>query len=53
EASSPETGTLALAYLAARIAYVPAYASGIPYLRSAIWAVGFGATMAMAGAALV
>ncbi len=26
-------------YLAARIAYVPAYAFGIPYLRSAIWGI--------------
>lgn len=28
-------------YLWARVAYVPAYAAGIPYLRSAIWVVSF------------
>ncbi len=30
----------ALAYLAARIVYVPLYAFGIPFVRSAAWAVG-------------
>ncbi|MEM1345443.1 MAG: MAPEG family protein [Pseudomonadota bacterium] len=51
-ASTPQTEAAALTYLAARVAYVPAYVSGIPYLRSAIWAVGFGATLSMVVAAL-
>ncbi len=38
-------GTLTLwgawLYLVARILYVPLYAAGIPYLRSAVWAVSF------------
>ena len=28
-------------YLWARVAYVPIYAAGIPYLRTAVWAVSF------------
>lgn len=47
ERSSGLTATCAWLYLGARVLYVPAYASGAPYLRSAIWAVGFGATVAM------
>ena len=53
EQSSAYTQTCAWVYLGARILYVPAYASGIMYLRSAIWAVGFLATTAMLAAALV
>lgn len=41
------TATLAFAYLAARIAYVPAYAFGWMPWRSVIWMVGFGATIAL------
>jgi len=51
-ASSPQTEAAAVTYLAARVVYVPAYVSGIPYLRSAIWAVGFGATLSMVATAL-
>ena len=47
------TAGCAWAYLIARIVYIPAYASGIPYLRSAVWAVGFFATTAMFVAALI
>ncbi len=43
--SSPLTTAAAWAYLAARIAYVPAYAAGIPLLRSLIWAAGQAATL--------
>jgi uncharacterized MAPEG superfamily protein len=46
------TQTCAWAYLAARIAYVPAYALGLTPWRSAIWGVGFFATLAMIIAAL-
>ena len=53
EQSTAYTATCAWIYLGARVLYVPAYASGIPYLRSAIWAVGFFATVAMLAAALV
>lgn len=45
--TTPLTKTCAWTYLIARIAYVPAYIFGIPYLRSAIWTVGFGATLTM------
>lgn len=51
--SSPVTRSCAWTYLVARILYVPAYASGILYLRSAIWAVGFFATLVMVLAALI
>ncbi len=51
--STPYTETCAWVYLGARMLYVPAYASGIMYLRSAIWFVGFLATTAMIAAALV
>ena len=46
-ASSTTTETCAWIYLAARILYVPAYASGIFLVRSLIWSVGFGATFVM------
>lgn len=46
------TEACAWIYLAARIAYVPAYASGVFLLRSLIWSIGFFATIAMLIAAL-
>lgn len=36
-----DTALGAQLYFWARVAYVPVYAAGIPYLRSAIWAVSF------------
>ena len=51
--SSAFTELCAHAYLVARIAYVPAYAAGAVPWRSAIWAVGFLATIAMLIAALL
>ncbi|OSP56113.1 MAPEG family protein [Pseudoruegeria sp. SK021] len=50
--STPFTATCAWLYLAARIAYVPAYWLGLAPWRSVIWAVGFGATVAMILSAL-
>jgi uncharacterized MAPEG superfamily protein len=47
------TATCAWVYLAARILYVPAYAFGWRPWRSAIWALGFFATLAMIVAALL
>lgn len=47
DGGSQATATCAILYLAARVLYVPAYASGIFMLRSLIWAIGFGATVAM------
>ena len=47
------THACALAYLAARIAYVPAYAWGLTPWRSVVWAVGFFATILMLLAALL
>lgn len=43
----------ALVYLAARVAYVPLYALGVAPWRSAVWGVGFFATVAMLIAALI
>jgi uncharacterized MAPEG superfamily protein len=43
----------AWAYLGARIAYVPAYYFGWRPWRSAIWGVGFGATILMLVASLL
>jgi len=51
--STPLTQGCAWTYLAARIAYVPAYAFGLSPWRSLIWAVGFLATTGMLIAALV
>ncbi len=51
--STPFTQTCAWVYLAARILYVPAYALGLAPWRSAVWGVGFCATIAMIIAALV
>ncbi len=53
QASSPLTRGAAAVYLTARVLYVPAYALGLPWQRSAIWGVGFFATLAMLGAALL
>ena len=38
----------ALGFLIARVAYVPAYMSGIPVLRSVIWLVGVASLVIMA-----
>ncbi len=51
-ASSELTVTCAWTYLIARVLYVPAYASGIFMLRSAVWFVGFVATAVMIVAAV-
>lgn len=51
--STPVTQTAAWTYLGARILYVPAYAFGWRPWRSAIWAVGFFATLTMIVAALL
>lgn len=52
EQSTPYTETCAWVYLGARILYIPAYVVAISYLRTIVWAVGFGATVAMIVAAL-
>lgn len=51
--SSGVTQACAWVYLMARILYVPAYAWGLRPWRSAIWAAGFLATLAMIVAALI
>lgn len=51
--STATTQFAALTYLAARVAYIPAYAFGWRPWRSAIWFVGFFATLTMLIAALV
>ena len=53
DASSLLTQACALAYLGARILYVPAYAFGWTPWRSVIWAVGFLATLLMLLAGLL
>jgi len=47
DASNPTTEAAAWTYLVARILYIPAYASGVSFLRSIIFAVGFAATLVM------
>ena len=47
------TAACAWVYLAARVAYVPAYALGLRPWRSVIWAAGFLATVAMIVASLI
>lgn len=51
-ASTTATENCAWVYLAARVLYVPAYASGIFLVRSLIWSVGFAATIVMLWVAL-
>lgn len=51
--SSTVTQYAAYIYLAARVLYVPAYAFGLRPWRSAVWAVGFAATLTMILAALI
>ena len=50
--STGYTTLLAWIFLAARIAYVPAYAYGLRPGRSIIWVIGFGVTVLMLIAAL-
>ena len=45
--SSAVTEACALAYIAARVVYVPLYWFGVPWLRTVAWAVGFLATVIM------
>ena len=51
--STGVTQTAAWIYLGARVAYIPAYYLGLRPWRSAIWAVGFAATVTMILAALI
>ena len=51
--SSPVTEACAWIYLAVRILYVPVYVFGLAPWRSAIWFVGFLATMTMIVASLI
>ena len=53
EATSGFTAACAWIYLAARVLYIPAYASGVRYLRSVIWSIGFLATVALFLAAIL
>ncbi|MEM9783706.1 MAG: MAPEG family protein [Pseudomonadota bacterium] len=50
--SSPVTEGAAVTYLVARIAYAPVYWAGVPWVRSALWALGMAATVVMLIAAL-
>ncbi|EEW24477.1 MAPEG family protein [Rhodobacter ferrooxidans] len=51
--STAVTQTAAWTYLAARLAYIPAYALGLAPWRSLIWSVGFFATVTLLVAALI
>ena len=53
EESTQVTRRAANVYLIARVLYIPAYAFGWTPWRSAIWAVGFFATLTMLIAALI
>ncbi|MEM6676800.1 MAG: MAPEG family protein [Pseudomonadota bacterium] len=52
-ATGPVTAAAATVYLLARIAYVPCYWTGVPWLRSAVWALGMAGTVVMLVAGLV
>ena len=52
EGSTWLTAACAWTYLAARVAYVPAYVLGLVPWRSVVWTVGFAATVLMILAAL-
>ncbi|WP_281685469.1 MAPEG family protein [Thalassobaculum salexigens] len=45
--SAAMTEACALAYIVARVVYVPLYWFGVPWLRTVVWAVGFFATVIM------
>ena len=51
--STPVTQYAAWTYLGARVLYIPAYAFGWRPWRSAIWGVGFFATLTMIVASLI
>ncbi len=51
--TTPTTALAAQVYLAARILYIPAYVSGLPWLRSVIWAVAMLAILVLLGCALI
>ncbi len=51
--STTTTAIAAWTYVAARLFYIPAYALGLSPWRSAIWAVGFFATLSLLGSALI
>lgn len=51
--STATTQYAAYAYLIARVAYIPAYALGLTPWRSAIWGIGFAATLTMLIASLL
>jgi uncharacterized MAPEG superfamily protein len=53
DAGSTFTAGCAVAYLASRLLFVPAYLFGWTPWRSLIWGVGFGATLLMVLAAFV
>lgn len=53
DAATAQTALAAKIFVIARIAYVPAYASGVPLLRSVIWGVGFFACVFMVGQAVL
>lgn len=50
--SSAVTEGCAIAFVVARVAYVPCYWLGVRWGRSVVWTVGFGATVLMTIAAL-
>lgn len=53
EKSSSLTVTSSWAYLIARVLYVPAYMSGIPFIRSLLWSIAFLATITLLVVALL
>jgi uncharacterized MAPEG superfamily protein len=52
KASSERTALGAELYFWARLAYLPVYLIGIPYLRSAVWGVSFLGILMLVGALL-
>lgn len=52
ERGTPQTALAAQVYFWARLAYLPVYVIGVPYLRSAIWAVSLWAILRLLWALL-
>lgn len=50
---TPGTALASALFLVARLAHLPAYIAGIPWLRTLSWALGFLATLYLLGMALV
>lgn len=51
DVSTPVTQWSAIVFAAARILYLPLYATGVPYLRGLVWTISFAALVTLVVAA--